>query len=342
MEMLCKKCVLPQSEPDITLDSAGVCNICVEHERTRQREECREVFLESDLIKLLTRFKKKKKGRFDCLVMCSGGKDSTSALLYAVRRYRLTPLAFTFDHDFETEDAIENVRRAVSKLGVEWLYYRSDHMKEMFAQLVQSGSRAVLCHVCSMWYMQLTYEIASNFQIPAIVAGWTKGQAANQPVLSTCACKVGAPEYRAMGEATQRFLDDHLPRMPRYKDFPRTMGDLVARAKKKTKISVISPHWFLNTSADQYVEEIQRELGWRHVSQSYPRKSTNCLLNFLSVHRSMQHYGYTHYHVEMSKMIRMGLMTRDEALALLEIDFGDELLQQVLQRMGCDLTHLRG
>ena len=338
--MQCTRCVLPESKPDIWLDDSGVCNLCRDHERTQRNQECRATFLESDLIKQLARFKKKKKGRFDCLVMCSGGKDSTSTLLYAVKRYRLTPLAFTFDHDFETEDAIENVRRAVGILGVEWLYFRSEYMKEMFAQVIRSGSRAVLCHLCSMWYMQLTYEIAANFGIPVIIAGWTKGQAAEQPVLSKCACEVGTPEYRAMGEATQSFLDTHLPQMPAYTGFPRTMGDLVARSKKKTKISVISPHWFLNKSTEQYVEEIQRELGWRYPSLSYPKKSTNCLLNFLSVHLSMKYYGYTHYHVEMSKMIRMGLMTRDDALEMLKTDFEDDVLEGVLGRMGCGMADI--
>ncbi len=339
--MLCSRCVLPESKPDIWLDDEGVCNVCRDHQRTQESKECRSTFLESDLIKQLIRFKKKKKGRFDCLVMCSGGKDSTSTLLYAVKRYKLNPLAFTFDHDFETEDAIDNVRRAVAKLGVEWLYFRSEQMKEMFAKVIRTRSRAVLCHLCSMWYMQLTYEIAANFKIPVIIAGWTKGQASEQPVLSKCACEVGSPEYRSMGEATQRFLDEHLSSMPCYKGFPNTMADLVVKAKKKYKVSVLSPHWFVNTSPEQYVEEIQRELGWRYPRQSYPGKSTNCLLNFVSVHLSMKHYGYTHYHVEMSKMIRMGLMTRAEALDLLEIDFGDDLLEQVLGRMGCGLDDIR-
>ena len=218
---------------------------------------------------------------------------------------------------------------------------RSEYMKEMFASIIKNRSRAVLCHLCSMWYMQLTYEIASNFKIPVIIAGWTKGQAAQQPVLSKCACDVGTPEYRAMGEATQGFLDTQLPQMPMYKGFPTTMGDLVAKAKKKYKISVISPHWFLNKPPSQYVEEIKAELGWRYPRVSYPRESTNCYLNFLSVHQSMKHYGYTHYHVEMSKMIRMGLMTRDDALKLLELDFGDELLDSVLKKMGCDLDDIR-
>ena len=113
------------------------------------------------------------------------------------------------------------------------------------------------------------------------------------------------------------------------------------KKKKKYKITVISPHWFLRKTTDQYVEEITRDLDWKYPRHSYPAKSTNCYLNFLSVHLSMKNYGYTHYHVEMSKMIRMGMMTRGEALELLEINFDDQMLEMVLGRMGCSLEQIR-
>jgi hypothetical protein len=48
----------------------------------------------------------------------------------------------------------------------------------------------------------------------------------------------------------------------------------------------------------------------------------------------MKDYGYTHYHVEMSKLIREGLMTRDEALRLLEPNYSPELLRGILRDLG--------
>ena len=52
-------------------------------------------------------------GRFpvgDLRVIWSGGKDSTLALYHIKKRYGMTPLAFTFDHGFENEEALRNVR----------------------------------------------------------------------------------------------------------------------------------------------------------------------------------------------------------------------------------------
>ncbi len=330
---LCVRCVLPHSPPDITLDADGVCSVCRAAERVRE-ESPREELLETDFVAMLQ--KHRGKGRYDCLVMCSGGKDSTAALYYMVKRYHMRPLAFTFDHGFETPEALENVHRAVEALGVDFLFFRTEEMRDLFKKMIDSGSRAVICHPCSIWYMQLTFDLAARFEIPLIIAGWTKGQSARPGVMTKCACNVDAPEYASMGVATRRFLAT-LKDDPRFRDFPTTMDEVVTRARKKHKALVLSPHWFLDTHPDEYVAVLQRELGWKYPAVSYPRRSTNCYLNFLSAERSLRFYGYTHYHVEMSKLIRQGLMTRDEALELLRLEISPETRALLESRLGCRL-----
>jgi hypothetical protein len=328
---ICRLCVMPESPPRITLDDTGLCSLCAAHREAR-RVVGDVKMLESDFTKIIA--KHKGKAEYDCLVMCSGGKDSTAALYYMVRRYGMKPLAFTFDHGFETEEALDNVRRAVDALGVEFLFFKSPYMHGMFKKILESGSSAVICHLCSIWYMDLTFRMAERFQIPIIIAGWTKGQTSKQPVMSKCACSVGEPEYESMAAATKEFIAQHVRSDPRYKDFPETMEEVLRRAKKRHKSMVLSPHWFLPYDTETYVKTIQDELGWAYPKLSYPGRSTNCAMNFISVHNSMKYYGYTHYHVEMSKMIRDGLMTRDEALELLRIDFGADLLDEVAKPLG--------
>lgn len=327
-QRICQRCVLPESKPHISLDDQGICNICREHE---SRKESRERgALETDFIKLLN--KHKGKGKYDCLVMCSGGKDSTSALYYMKKRYRLNPLAFTFDHGFETEDALDNVRAAVKALGVDFLYFKSDFMKEMFSRILKTGSKAVLCHPCSMWYMGVAFEMAARFDIPIIIAGWTKGQSTRQGMMTKCGCTVHAPEFAEMAEETRGFLEAYARAEPKYRDFPMSMEEVLKRAQKRHKCIVLSPHWFLPFDEKTNVETIQRELNWKQPKLSYPARTTNCVLNFISVHNSMKHYGYTHYHVEMSKMIREGLITREQALKDLDVNFNRKLLNSIAEK----------
>lgn len=328
----CRRCVLPESPPDITLDSEGLCSVCSDAQSSKPQPE--EELLESDFTRLLGKHRGKHK--YDCLVMCSGGKDSTASLYYMKKRYHLEPLAFTFDHGFETEGALRNVHKAVEKLDVDFLFFRSTFMRDMFAKIVTSGSGAILCHLCSMWYMQVALDVAARHEIPLVIAGWTKGQSARQGGTSNCACQAGHREYASMSEATRRFLAT-LRQDPKYRDFPQSMEEVLKRARKRHKAIVLSPHWFLNTHPDEYVELIRRELDWEYPDLSYPAKTTNCSLNFLAMHLSLKHYGYTHYHVEQSKLIRENQQTREEALKALEFNYPREFLASLAGRLGVEL-----
>jgi len=327
--MICKKCVLPEMKPDIRLNEDGVCNVCLEYEKAKPSIV---KSLETDFIKILNQHKGK--CEYDCLVMCSGGKDSTASLYYMKRRYKLKPLAFTFDHGFETEDALDNIRNAVEILGVDFLFFKSDFMKDMFSKILKVQSKAVICHLCSIWYMDLTFKTAARFNIPIIIAGWTKGQSTKQTLMSRCGYSINQLEFVSMARATEEFLDKHVRTDPKYKNFPKSMEEVLARAQKIHKCLVLSPHWFLPYGSDVYVETIKNELKWKLPKLSYPANSTNCYLNFISVYNAIKYYGYTHYHVEMSKLIREGLLTREEALNNLEADFSKELLNSIAAKLG--------
>ena len=329
---LCRRCVMPEAAPEITIDEEGICSLCRRYDKETAPGGA-EKALETDFTRILAQHRGRHE--YDCLVMCSGGKDSTASLYYMKTRYKTRPLAFTFDHGFETEDALANIKGAVEKLGVDFVLYRSSFMNDMFAKALTTGSKAVLCHLCSIWYMDVTFKMAARFDIPMIIAGWTKGQSLRQPAMTKCACNITAPEFAKMAAATKEFLDKHVRTDPKYADFPCSMEEVLARAQKRRKSLVLSPHWFLPFDAQEYTETIKKELGWDYPKSSYPAKSTNCSLNFISAHNSMKFYGYTHYHVEMSKLIRDGLMTREEALELLKQDFSEEMLNTIAAPLGC-------
>lgn len=330
-KILCKSCVLPEAKPHVIFNEEGICNLCLQFEEEKKVEE-ESKLLETDLLKILK--KHKSKGKYDVLAMCSGGKDSTSALYYMKTRYNLNPLAFMFDNGFESKEAIHNVENAVEKLGVDFMFYKSNYMKKMFSKILETNSKAVVCHPCSLWYMDLAYEIADRHEIPIIIAGWTKGQSTSQKIMSKCGCNAAAPEFKDMSEATKDFIEKHVKNDPRYQDFPNSMEEVLKKASsRKNKALVISPHWFLPFGPDVYVPLIQKELDWKYPTLSYPGRSTNCNLNFISVYNSLKNYGYTHYHVEMSKLIRQGVISRDEALKDLEFKVSKAQLNGIAQKL---------
>ena len=334
---MCSRCVLPEAPPDIWLDDQGICNICHNYDREKQEAVTDErELLETDFLKILD--KVRGKHEYDCLCMLSGGKDSTAALYYVKERYNLNPLVFTFNHGFVPDEHLESAEKTVTKLGVDYIYFQTNFMKDMFRKIVETKSKVVICPVCSLWYMLKTYEIAAMFDVPIIISGWTKGQTTggSRTVLSKCACDQDPDEFRSMSAATAEFMDKHVRTDPKYKDFPRSMEEVLKIAKKKykSKAIVLSPHWFVPGGPEEYVPVIQEKLGWDYPKRSYPKKSTNCDLNFLATKLAIKNYGYSVYHIEMSNMIRMGMTTRDEALTLLEMDFGEEILSGIHEKLG--------
>lgn len=328
---LCARCILPESPPEIIFDNDGICNICRDFEEHGQLEK-KEKLQETDFVRMIQKHKKKAKGPYHCLVMLSGGKDSTSSLYYMKNRYGLNPLAFTFDHGFENHDAMENINKAVAKLGVDFLYFKTSYMNEMFSDIVNYHPQVVICHPCSLWYMSLSFEMAARYGIPMIIAGWTKGQY-SQNAQDTGKNKGQNLEFQKMSGETGAFLENYCKKNQKYKDFPKNMDEVIKKANKKHKAVVLSPHWFLPFGPEVYLKLIQEKLGWKPPKHSYPANSTNCHLNYLSVENSLCHYGYTHYHIEMSKLIRQGFLTRQEALSALEFTPEKEIMAQVLDTL---------
>ena len=339
----CIECVLVESPPDIKIGEDGVCNVCKNYQAENAGSTEEPEFLETDFIKILD--KHRGKGKYDCLCMLSGGKDSTASLYYIKEKYKMNPLVFTFNHGFVPDEHIQSAKKTVEKLGVDWIYFQTDFMKEMFKKIITTKSKVVICPVCSLWYMLKTYEIAAQWDIPIIISGWTKGQttSSKKSVMSKCACDQDPLEYSSMANATKDFMDKHVRTDPRYADFPANMEDVltIARKKYKTKAIVLSPHWFVPNHPDEYVKVIKEKLDWEYPERSYPKKSTNCDLNFLASKLAVDNFGYSHYHIEMSNLIRMGMITREEALTLLEVDYDREILDPILEKLDCKMEDLK-
>jgi hypothetical protein len=207
----------------------------------------------------------------------------------------------------------------------------------MFRKVVQTRSKVVICGICSLWYMLKTYEIAAQFNVPIIISGWTKGQTtgSSRSVLSKCACDQNPEEFKAMTAATKEFMEKHVKTDRKYADFPMSMAEVmqIAKTKYKSKAVVLSPHWFVPGGPEEYVPVIKEKLGWDYPARSYPKKSTNCDLNFVASKLAVKNFGYSHYHIEMSNMIRLGVVTREEALEHLAMDYGEEVLGDILAKL---------
>lgn len=114
----CSKCALPETFPYIFFDKQGVCNYCHAYEPL--------VVLPDEQIEAMLAKHRTPGGEPDCLVAFSGGRDSSYGLHLLVEKYKMRPLAFTYDWGMVTDLARRNQARMCGKLGVEHLWISAD------------------------------------------------------------------------------------------------------------------------------------------------------------------------------------------------------------------------
>lgn len=114
----CARCILPHTYPLISFDEAGVCNFC--------RRYKKQVFDgEAALERLLDKYRSKD-GSPDCLVGLSGGRDSCYGIHLLKVKYGMTPIAFTFDWGLITDRSRRNQAKVCGKLGIEHIVRAPD------------------------------------------------------------------------------------------------------------------------------------------------------------------------------------------------------------------------
>ena len=113
----CNRCAMDSTAPSIVFDENGICNFCTNY--FEQMDIRFSGDKEKELQVLVAKMKKAGEGKkYDCVIGVSGGVDSTY-VAYLVKKLGLRPLAIHLDNGWNSELAVENIHRTLSKLDIE-------------------------------------------------------------------------------------------------------------------------------------------------------------------------------------------------------------------------------
>jgi N-acetyl sugar amidotransferase len=112
----CKRCVMPDTKPDLHLDSEGICNACRSYEK---RKDIDWVARRSELVNILERYRSNDGNNWDCIVPVSGGKDSTYQVVQMLE-LGMNPLCVTATTCDLTEIGRRNIEN-IKSLGVDYV-----------------------------------------------------------------------------------------------------------------------------------------------------------------------------------------------------------------------------
>jgi N-acetyl sugar amidotransferase len=117
----CKKCVMPSTKPDFKIFDDGLCVACKAYDL---RKKINWKKRENEFLKIIKKYKKFSNANYDCIIPCSGGKDSTYQTL-KVLEHGMNPLCVTATTDMLSDIGRYNIEN-IKKLGVDYIEVSTD------------------------------------------------------------------------------------------------------------------------------------------------------------------------------------------------------------------------
>ncbi|HEY8131142.1 MAG TPA: amino acid adenylation domain-containing protein [Thermoanaerobaculia bacterium] len=321
----CVRCGVASNLPGTTYDAEGVCNLCRAYETYAAKAEA--YFKTPEEFKsIVAEMKGARTGAYDCLVMLSGGKDSTY-MLYQLCALGLKPLVFTLDNGFISDEAKANIMRVVHSLGVDHIFGTTPHMNEIFVDSLKRFAN--VCNGCFKTIYTLAVNLAQEKDIRYIVTGLSRGQFF---------------ETRLTADVFQRD-DFHVDKL----------DELVLEARKAyhRREDAVSCHLDVDIfRGDRVFNDIQFVDFYRYWSvpltelhhflrnhtpwlrPSDTGRSTNCRINDVGIYLHKKQRGYHNYALPYSWDVRLGQKTREEAMAELDDEIDEARVKQILAEIG--------
>lgn len=320
----CLRCGLPSAHPDAKIDGEMICTICRDFESKRDLADAFFGTMD-DLRAIVAEIKGTTPGKPDCMILLSGGKDSSYALCQLVE-LGLTPLVFTLDNGFIAEGAKANVRRIADQLGLEVVVGKTPAMNAIFVDSLNRFSD--VCNGCFKTIFSLSTNLARERGLTTIFTGLSRGQIFETRLADLFKQGVIAPDeidstiiearkaYHRMDDAVSRLLDVSL-----FKD------DAVFE-----EIRFVDFYRYCDTTLDEVLRYLGTKAPWIRPSDS--GRSTNCLINDLGIHVHKTERGYHNYAAPYSWDVRLGHKERDAAMAELDDDIDFTKVNGMLSEIG--------
>jgi N-acetyl sugar amidotransferase len=163
----CKKCLYPETKPEINFDNEGICAACKTLEKKQQINwEDRRL----DLEKILNNYKSKDGSKYDCIIPVSGGKDSHFQAHIIKNEFGLNPLVVSFHPRDFTELGRKNLEN-LKDLGVDCIEFTSNpiiYKKLAKFGLMKLGDCAWPEHI---GIFTVPVQVAVAYKIPLIIWG---------------------------------------------------------------------------------------------------------------------------------------------------------------------------
>ncbi|MDJ0953252.1 MAG: amino acid adenylation domain-containing protein [Acidimicrobiia bacterium] len=323
----CVRCGLTAKHPLAQLNAEGVCQPCLFY--ATHRADAEAYFgTPEELAGIFPEDRHRNTAGQDCVMLLSGGKDSTFAL-YQLVEMGLQPLVFTLDNGFISPGAIANIRRAVDDLGLELVIGTTPAMNEIFADSLTHFSN--VCQGCFKTVYTLGMNLARERGLRHVVTGLSRGQIFETRLADLF--RIGVTDRdevdRAIVEARRAYhqVDDAVRR--------NLDTSLFDDAELFEEIKIVDFYRYRDVGLDELYEFLGTRAPW--VRPGDTGRSTNCLINNTGIYVHTKERQFHNYALPYSWDVRLGHKTKEEALEELEDEIDLVQVRDILDQVGYEL-----
>ncbi|MBO2581708.1 N-acetyl sugar amidotransferase [Shewanella algae] len=298
--IVCKSCVMDSSAVEFVSNPDGTCNFCSAY----RMDESKATYSKADLDVILDLIKKHGKGKkYDCIIGVSGGVDSTY-VAYLVKKYGLRPLAVHLDNGWNSELAVDNVKKTLDKLDIplfthvlNWKEFKE--LQIAFLRASIPGMEIPTDHAIT----SLLYRTAVNNNIKFIINGSNYRMEKIMP--RSWSEFRGQMDFYLIKSVYKKFTGNKLKQFPGFSLFE------MFKWKGIDKIKVVNILDYIDFDKDVAMECIQNELGWvyyggKHYESIYTR--------FTQAYIQPKKFNIDKRKAHYSNLICAGMMERSEAI----------------------------
>lgn len=324
----CKLCVQPDTRPGIYFNEKGVCGACI---YTQEKKNIDWGKREEELYQI-TKYALVHSTNYDCVVGVSGGKDSLFQAIYARDVLKLNPLLVNCEFSGRTETGDKNIEN-LRQLGFDVMAVHPN--PQVINKCVKKDFFQYLNPVKCLEYplYAVSFIVADKFNIPLIIEG------------ENIALTLGASKTGQSLDGNAFGLDKTVTISSSYKEYlidGITEQDLYwfhydKKALQDKGIKAIFLQYYVkewgNTANAEFA--IKRGLSPRpnhsvaKTGYLNPYGSVDFNLNIVNQTFKYWKFGFGHVTDEVCYDIRDGLMTRKNAIKIVEEFDGD-----------CDIEYL--
>ena len=329
----CERCGIASNYPDIKFDHHRVCNICQDF--ASYHDKAGEYFGSLNQLKvIISELALHKTGRYDCMMLYSGGKDSTYAL-YKLSQMGYSVYAMTLDNGFISASAKVNITRTVEELGIDHVFASTTHMNDIFVDSLKR--HCSVCYGCFKTIYTLAMKIAREKGITCIVTGLSRGQ-----FFETRLTKESFIQHNF---DPKKIDQDVLAARKTY----HKVNDIVTQRLADglfddeqifSQIQFVDFYRYCDVSLTEIYQFLENRVPW--VRPQDTGRSTNCTINDTGIQYHKTRQGYHNYALPYSWDVRLGLKTKEQAMDELNDEIDISQVRQNLQKIGFDVDGLDG